>query len=361
MQRESNLGFGWSCAEADTSNRVYAYASNNLWAVLGLEALSSLLTRYHRIEKSVYFKSEAESIENEMRSALNETVVMTKYGPLVPFQFGYTAKPWNLSICRDTFVDLDNETYNNYISRTNFRNEINEEQDLSENTYANYRYYLEMLSSTLLKKEEAEAIVNMREHLGGELLGMSRLYSGIDDWPAANYARFLLSNDYIDKYLLLMYAHMAHHGNPDLMIYYEQVAIDGGVIAPDCVPSLLLVSIMSVWMFCFEPIREDAVYLLRGIPSKWLNNINEFGFSQIGCTFGKINLQVKSQLDYIEISFTLPERNIGKTIYVDLRLPEELSFSKVIEGRELLQNIEKGYRLCFKKNLRGCISVKVSR
>lgn len=348
------------CAEADNNNRIYAYSCNNLWAVRGLQALGFLLNRYGRKE-SQYFLKEAADLENELRSALEEAAVKTEFGRLLPFQFGYTATPLTLSSCKDTFYPVNEDTFKEYLSRREFRDNIKGKQDLSENTYANYRYYPEMLSAMLLSNDESDAIVKLRENLGGECLGMTRVFSFIDDWPAANYARFLLATDRIDKYLLLLYSHMAHHGNPDLMVYYEQVTLDGSVAAPDCVPSVLLAPIMTAWMFCFEPPGENSVYLLRGIPSKWLKCGEEFGVSKIGCTFGNISIQVKSGVELIEVLIILPQEYDGRAVYLDLRLSEELMLQNIVKGREFVKSIEKGYRIRLKDNTCGTVGISFKK
>ncbi len=47
----------------------------------------------------------------------------------------------------------------------------------------------------LLESKEAEAIVSFRRQRGGELLGMTRFYRHLDDWPVGHYAHYLLATD----------------------------------------------------------------------------------------------------------------------------------------------------------------------
>lgn len=345
------------CAEADLNNRVYAYSHNNLWAIHGLKALGELLNKYHRPEASVFLE-EAEDLEIELRAAFDEFSVESKYGRIVPFQFGYTATPLTLSKCKDTFYPVKPEDLLNYYnSASGIRDAIKGEQDLSENSYANYRYYPEMLSTMLLKQDEADAILKMRESIGGECLGTSRLFSCVDDWPMANYARFLLSTDRIDKYLLLMYSHMAHHGIPGMMVYFEQISLDGAVLAPDCVPTILLIPIMFGWMFCFEPPCEQAIYLLRGIPSSWLSSGSEICVENIGCTFGSVGVKAKRNGDLIDISLNMPENIEDVDFYLDLRLPQGMACKRIAAGKEYIGDVIKGNRYALKNTSEGKIKL----
>lgn len=105
-----------------------------------------------------------------------------------------------------------------------------------------------------------------------------------------HYARYLLETGRIDKYLLLLYAHTAHHGNPDLMIYYEQVSADGRVMASDVVPSLLTIPLMVAWMFAFEPMDKPVLQLLRAVPKAWFRK--GFSVKRVGTSRGVIDLSV---------------------------------------------------------------------
>ena len=175
-------------------------------------------------------------------------------------------------------------------------------QDYTENTYANYRYYPEILSSMLLPPELAASIQKLRENRGGEILGMTRLYERLDDWPVAHYARYLLETGQKHKYQMLLYAHTAHSGHPELMCYYEQVGIDGRVWAPDCVPSLLTVPLMTGWMFAYQKIEDDSLLLLAGVPDSWFRK--GFLAERVGYSGG--SCQLESDGENISIRFSAP-------------------------------------------------------
>jgi hypothetical protein len=349
------------CAEADNNNRLFAYAGNNLWAVRGLQALGKLLRRYGRVQEADYFEQQADDLLAELRAALDDAKQESRFGPLVPFQFGYAVEPWTLSACKLRPEGLDENTFNEYISRFGLRDDIQGEQDLSENTFANYRYYLEMLSPMLLESSEAQAIMNMRRQLGGELLGMTRFFSWVDDWPASHYARYLLATDQIDAFLLLLYAHHKHHGVPHLHIYFEQVTVDGKVMAHDCVPNLILVPTMINWMFCFEPPGSDDLYLLRAIPQKWFGEPCSFGAEQLGSTLGSLDIRVEVEQSGIRLSANLPEDAAAKKIHIDLRTSEELKLDRITDGKEIVEAIKPGNRLILNKGTSGKISLFIER
>ena len=310
------------CAEADTRSRVHAYTSNNLWAVNGLNAAARLLRRIGDPAFAIYEQT-ANGLFNSLRSALDAFSVPYAGESLPPFQIGYTPLPLTLSNCRDTTAEISDEAYEAYLSQTDFEAERTSQQDYSENTYANYRYYLEMLSSGLLRQSEEKAIVQLRENFGGELLGMTRLFERLDDWTAGDYARYLLANDRIDKYLLLYFAHFYYHGNPATGVYYEQVTFDGAVFAPDCVPSLLLIPQMTAWMFCFEPVDASAIYLLRAIPVEWYDSNTGFRARNLETTGGQFDVEIANNRERIVVKVNASIA-ADRKIYLDMRAAAEL-------------------------------------
>ena len=320
------------CAEADTNTRVHAYLNNNLWCIRGLRALAELLERYGYGERAGEFASMAALLEENVRAQLDkESSKNSRFGNLPPFRFGYTAEPATLSICRDTFHPMTDAEYAEYVVPTNPR-AVSRAQDLTENTYANYRYYPEMLSTMLLEDAQAEAVRAMREAIGGEVLGMIRYMDHLDDWPVLHYARYLLEMGYVDKYLLLLYAHTCHHGHPDLMCYYEQVSVTGVVRAPDCVPSLLTTPIMAAWMFAYEKMRDNRLVLLGGIPQKWFEN--GFAAKKLGFSGGSIDIAVEG--DRVCVDFSVPTAESVELVW---RKKENVTLSDVEEGRAYIASV----------------------
>ena len=287
------------CAEADTNTRVHVYLNNNLWAIRGLEALDTLLSLKGLEGKR--FSAMAALLRKNVTEVLASVTKETRFGSLPPFRLGYTAEPATLSNCRDTFSAMTDSEYKAYMTVSHMRAQ-GSDQDLTENTYANYRYYPEALSAMLLSKEQAEAIVNMRENLGGEFLAMTRFYRWFDDWPVLHYARYLLETGKTDKFRLLLYAHTAHQGHPDLMCYYEQTDAVGAVRAPDCIPSLLTTPIMTGWMFAYETVETGELRLLSAVPHSWYEK--PFSVKNLGYSGGSCDILWDGKT--LEVSFSRP-------------------------------------------------------
>jgi len=350
-------------AEADNADRIRAYVGNNLWAVRGFWALGDLLKRYGREESGGKFTSESDDLFSEVMEALRMSEESTKYGCAIPFCFGYPKVPWTLSYCQAPTEEVDEESFQKYLNSWSWGREIEDisVQDFLENTYANYRYYPEMLSSMLLKPEWIEAILAMRHRLGGELLGMCRFANQIDDWPEANYARFLLSTDRIDEYLLLYYAHMCHHGRRDVLTYYEQVTADGRVVADDCIPSLLLVPTMTAWMFAFVPPHEQALYLCRATPRRWLQTGQGFAVNNIMSFCGPVSLEIyRDNVDSVKVKLELPEKAQTYDVYLDLRLPDRLTIKSASCDYSAIADLAGPNRLRLKKGLSGPVTLFLS-
>ena len=327
------------CAEADTNERVHVYLNNNLWAVRGLEALASILgdggQRYAGLA--------AELRENVLAALKRYCARNTRFGTLPPFRLGYTPTPITLSKCEDTFRPIEPVALEKYFSGRWSRDDSGDGEELIENSYANYRYYPEMLSAMLLPTEMSDAVLAMREAIGGQILGMTKFIDHVDNWPVLNVARFLIETDRIDKYLLLLYAHTAHHGQPELMTYYEQVGIDGRVCANDCLPSLTTTPIMLSWCFAYERIDAGTLRLLSAVPKEWLES--GFSVNAIGYSGGKLDVSCKDGT--VTVCFDRPTEAEAELVLrtKDTVLPEDM-----ISGLEYVKEIRKNV-LVLKKGI----------
>lgn len=331
------------CAEADTNTRVNVYLNNNLWSVRGLCALSSLLTLGGFSEQANAFKEEADELLKNTLALTEKYSEESRFGLLPPFRFGYTAKPETLSICDDTFSDMTKEEKEAYFVPSFMRDLGADTQDLTENTYANYRYYLEMLSSMYLSEGSSEAIIKMRENLGGEYMGMVRFMDHLDDWPALHLARYLLETEKIEKYLLLLYAHTCHHGHPELMCYYEQVLPGVKPVLNDCVPSLLTPPTMSLWMFAYETVDEKRLSLLRAVPKAWFRE----GFSVKNIGFSGGTMDINLEKNTLCVSFSEPIKEEAEIIW---REKEALCLKDIVQGAEYIDRIT-GNRIYLKARI----------
>ena len=278
------------------------------------------------------FKEEAENLLKNILNLTKKLSQDSRFGLLPPFRLGYTAKPETLSICEDTFSEMNDEEKRDYFVPSFMRDLGDDGQDLTENNYANYRYYPEMLSSMYLPLENTEAILKMRENLGGEFMGMTRFMKHIDNWPVLHIARYLLETQKIEKYLLLLYAHTCHHGHSDLMCYYEQVLPGVKPMLNDCVPSLLTAPIMALWSFAYETVNEKRLSLLRAVPKSWFKK--GFDVKNIGFSEGCIDISLCD--NKLSISFSSP---VSSTTEIIWRAKETLCESDIISGIEYIDNI----------------------
>lgn len=322
------------CAEADTNTRVHVYLNNNLWGIRGLYALSELSALGGFTEEGNVFKEEADELLKNILANTKRYSEESRFGLLPPFRLGYTAKPETLSICDDTFSEMPESEKKAYFVPSFMRDLGADGQDLTENTYANYRYYPEMLSAMYLPEESADAICRMRENIGGEFMGMIRFMDHLDDWPVVHYARYLLESEKIEKYLLLLYAHTCHHGHPDLMCYYEQVLPGVKPMLNDCVPSLLTSPIMSLWMFAYETVNEKRLSLLRAVPKAWFDE--GFCVKNIGYSEGSMDISLENNT--LSVAFSAP---IFVETEIVWRKKEALSEADIACGMEFIAKIDR--------------------
>lgn len=292
-----------TCAEADTNERVHDYLENTLWGIRGLEAVCRL-GEVLNVDTQIYYEA-AQKLRSDMQTVYKATEVDSPFGKLVPFRLGYSATPLTLAPCRTTAYPVSDEEYERYIKISHVRSDegTENEQDLIENCYANYRYYPEMLSSCMLDAEYERAILRMREALGGEFLGMIRWFNGADDWPAYNLAINYMERGETEKFLKLLYAHAAHHGLLDFHIYYEQITLGEEkfrIKADTSVPCIMLGNLMINMMFCYESVNGSEIELLKAIPAEWVGK-EEISIHN-ACT-SKGRLSLIASMDAVKLSF----------------------------------------------------------
>ena len=317
------------CAEADNNVRVNVYLNNNLWSIRGLEAL-------YRLCKIDKYKYSADIIKQNVNLMLKKhSLTNTEFGDVPPFRFNYSAIPYTLSNCKTHLLPTDEEAVGKYFYRPEGRRDFDvTDQEITENTYANYRYYPEVLSSMLLPSNLAEGIFRMREKLGGNLLGMTRFRSWIDNWPVLNYARYLIETGKVEKYLLLLYAHTQLHGHPNLMCYYEQIKLYGKVSAHDCVPSLLTTPIMTTWMFAYETVDGSTLRLLSTIPKEWFNE----SFSAKGLGISDGSADIIYDREHLTVRFS---RDLNKTVEIVFNAFDSISMDNIKKGSEFIKSVNK--------------------
>ena len=291
------------CAEADNNVRVNVYLNNNLWAIRGLEALGELLGE----NDGEKYREMAKILRQNIAAVLEKHSVRDeRFGVVPPFRFGYPTIPYTLSNCETELLPKSEEERERYFHTVAGRRDFDvTDQEITENTYSNYRYVPESLSAMILSKEMSDGLYAVRRELGGNLLGMVRFRSWLDDWPAACYARFLIETGRVEEYLLLLYSHTKHHGHPELLCYYEQVKLYGAMSANDCVPSLLTTPIMTAWAFAYETVGEGRLRLLSCLPKDWYKK--PFAAVGVGCSHGRISVESDGESISVSCGFPIPE------------------------------------------------------
>jgi len=105
-------------------------------------------------------------------------------------------------------------------------------------------------------------------------------------------------------------------------------------LAHDCVPSLLTTPLMMAWMFAYEPIEEESIYLLKAVPKKWF----ETGFlvDKVGTSKGNFNICVKTGEDYVSISISIPKDIKHIPVYLVLRCFSNICEDHIVSGHEYI-------------------------
>ena len=145
-------------------------------------------------------------------------------------------------------------------------------------TYANYRYYPELLEAGFLSGDDTLAVIKARETMDGEAYGMTRFRHEvtwgppwIDDWPLASYARGLLELGERSRFMKALAGHAMHSMTRDTFTAYEQLDLEGSprrAIADFCVPVQLVLPRMLSWSFQYK--KYDGTIVEWGGPEKTL-------------------------------------------------------------------------------------------
>lgn len=210
-------------------------------------------------------------------------------------------------------------------------------------SYCNYRYFAEMVSAGVLPQRVVRRILTWRAEHGGELLAMTRFEDHLDDWPVLNYARALLEAGEIARYLLLLYAHLAHHQAAGWLAAPEQVKIapdESGVRryhAGQVVPSQVVAPQMLRWALAYAPRDEQMLLLAPAVPRRWI----EEGLSVQGLPTrrGRVDLSMRVTRSGVEAELRLPEGVPEVGVRLPLEAGEKLQRVD-IEGGLMLETAE---------------------
>ena len=191
--------------EADTRNENLIWPHNNAWILNGFRALSRIARQLGCREWAAETAAEAEDLHEQLRKTLDRYKTVDGVVP--------------------------------YVIRDNF--ELKKFQSSMETTYANYRYYPELLASGILSREEALKIIEARETMQGELEGMTFFNYKVclpddpvapdyacDNWPILCYGRALAQVGEKDRLLKVIEGHYRYHQTRDTFTAYEIVDAD---------------------------------------------------------------------------------------------------------------------------------------
>lgn len=261
---------------------VEAHYSGDAWACRGLAEFAGALAAAGDHEGAARYREEADAYRADIRRSLERSICRNQDPPFVPAIAGR------------------HEPY----------------RALTENTaasYANYRFYPELLSAGLLRPEEADAVLRCRWARGGDLLAMTRFSAQLDAWPVAHYAWGLLEAGHVDRYRTLLYAHLLHHQSRGTYTAYEQVAFDPKGcrvrrhVADYCVCAQLIVPLMLKWMLAWEPWDGECLWLNRATPCAWHAPGMRFGAEGLPTRWGRVSVNVAGREGGVRAELALPE------------------------------------------------------
>lgn len=204
--------------------------------------------------------------------------------------------------------------------------------DLTEGevpTYANYRYWPEMLSPDVLPRELGSAVEDYRRLHRGEVAGTTRFLDRLDDWPVAHLARHLLDADDTEGYLTLLYGHLGLHETPGTFCAYEQLSIlpEQGFrrpVADFCVPTQLTTALLTKWMLLDDGWGGDDLWLCRAVPRRWLAPGETIVATNLATRHGPVGFAVSAEARRVVADLNLPG-DPPPRVLLRLRLPAKPS------------------------------------
>ncbi|MGA2618258.1 MAG: hypothetical protein ABSF26_11650 [Thermoguttaceae bacterium] len=216
--------------EADLRHQVGVYFHNNGWAWRGLRDIAPLLGHEDDAAR-------CKSFRKTIAAAIDKAAVRSVTPMFIPPMPEKT--PFN------TVAPFRTMTENEFAS------------------FTNYRYWPELLSCSILSKEQTEAVIDYRNSHGGDVAGLAHFCDHADNWPLVEYAAGLRSLGRMDEVRRLLYCHLAGHTTPQTWTAYEQVGITGsplrtGPQADYCVPVQLVAPRLAAWLWKKDRPRGDA-------------------------------------------------------------------------------------------------------
>jgi len=286
---------------ADAEARQSVYYATNAWAVRGLATFAHLLG-----EAGADFDAVADRWSANVQALLHADTTVGRDGSLfVAAIAGYHTRPERMTADR-------------YAS------------------YANYRYYPEMLSSRLLSGAQADAVFALREHHGGALGGCTRFRNWLDNWPAAEVGLAALDHDRVELAQRMVVGHLAFAQAAGHMTAYEQVAVEPsmtgyrGPKAGFCVPAQLVHPRLLRNLLVHE--AADALWLNRGAFRRWLPD--GYGVTGVATRWGRVGFSLAWNGEALEAEVDLSDVQPGVPVRLRLRRPDGRPLSEVEVGGE---------------------------
>jgi hypothetical protein len=308
--RAAGGGLIHGCPEDDVRGwPKQAWFSGNAWACRGLLDIAPVLQGSADAslrELGGRLRRECRAFRRDLVAAVDHAIVWSSSPPFIPPWPGYT------------------EPFRNFTDPVCFPGQPSEWLFLSG--YANYRFYPEMLSARILPRRHTDLIRRYREQHGGEWLGLTRLAFGrtvlLDDWPVYNVLRGLLELDLPRKFLLTVYAHLAHHQARGTFFAPESTSLDA-LDSIHCVPCQLTVPLAAKWMLVEADPGSARLWLNRAAPRQWLAAGQHIAVSNAPTPWGRVSYRIDSELDRgrLRVQVKLPTHRQPRRLLLRLRCP----------------------------------------
>jgi hypothetical protein len=291
-----------------SGDKTHFYYNNNLWTLYAMEELGTFLSSPSTIGQNV-----------TLGKALLEDAV--------PYR-----KAIARSIAACTVQQPGAEPYLPVFAATN-TTPLENMHSGRDSSYANFRFYSEsMLTGTsILPEPIMQGWLNLHNHKGGRLGGMSRFMDHTDDMPTAGWGYGALINNRTSDFQELLYGHMANYQSRGSFHSTEQLPYTGSgryralgslqdvIPGPDtlvsaqqvssrddaqshvatryngaetdisfCIVSNILVARMTRWQLVME--ENDKVWLGRGAPKRWFTaQAGGFSVTNAPSSLGRIS------------------------------------------------------------------------
>jgi hypothetical protein len=332
-------GLVFGSPEHDTCKEPDYYYHNNLWLARGLKEAAKLIS-------------------------LVGGDTFASFAALLASEASLFAIDINASIALVT-INLDDGVFWIPPIASTALNPFNTMTESILSSYTNFRYLPESISSGMLSETLISGMLAFRDTRGGVLAGNTRFEGHLDNMPAYGYAKASLrlmdipTGPAAMRFFLQSFGHMANYMSRGTFSASEQLSfysdsnglyrdylweyLEGGI--DQCVPSLILSTLITRWALIFEWKDENKIWLARGAPRRWYNKSEDgFSINNMPTRFGSFSFNTSTSLVGVSITrlvFIPPPFGVlllntttttttTTTIYVILRLRSLSSLQKLV-------------------------------